>query len=116
MSEVVTLEERGRRLAHNEALFRDVNERLQELNETFSGLSGVMEIVCECGSLDCAELLSITPGEYQRIRSDSTWFAIVAGHEVDAVEIVVEHTATYDIVQKRPGAPAEQAIAEDERS
>lgn len=116
MSQPVTVDERGRRLAHNEALFRDVNERLQDLNETFSGMTGVMEIVCECGSLECAEMLSITPAEYERVRSDGTWFAVVAGHEVEAVEIVVEHTANYEVVQKRAGAPAQQAIAEDPRT
>ena len=98
------MSERERRIGRNEALFREVNERLKNLNTEFSGLSGVMEIVCECGDLGCAEQLTLPAARYEDVRSDPTWFVIVPGHEVNDVEIIVARHPGYDIVQKQSGA------------
>jgi len=82
-------------------MFREVNERLRSLNTGLSGLTGVMEIVCECGDLGCAEQLSIPASRYEDVRSDATWFVIVPGHDVTDLERVVASHPGYDIVQKR---------------
>ena len=42
------IDERERRLGLNEALFREVNERLRGLNEAFGEVTNRMELVCEC--------------------------------------------------------------------
>lgn len=116
MSSQTTLDEHGRRVGHNEALFREVNERLRELNESFSVFSGVLEIVCECGNLECVEMLTLSPAEYERIRSSSTWFAVIPGHEIAEVEAVVAHHGGYDIVEKRLGHAVDEVVAHDPRS
>ena len=95
------MSERERRIGRNEALFREVNERLRNLNSGFSGFTEVMEIVCECGDLGCAEQLTIPASRYEDVRSDATWFVIVPGHEVNDVELIVASHPGYDIVQKR---------------
>ena len=115
VSTVAILDERTRRIGLNEALFREVNERLNDVNNTFSVVTGVMEILCECGDLSCVEQLSLAPGDYERLRSDPTWFAVVPGHDIEMVEIVIASYPAYDIVQKRAGAPAEVAKATDVR-
>jgi hypothetical protein len=66
-------------------------------------LTGVLEIVCECGNLSCAELLSITPDDYEHLRSEATWFGVLRGHEIAEVEQVVASCDGDDIVEKRPG-------------
>jgi hypothetical protein len=109
-------EERERRVGLNEALFRDINERVKDLNETFATFTGTMDIVCECGVTNCLERIAISPAEYEQIRSDATTFAVVPGHEVPDVEEIVERRGTYDVVRKRVGLPTAVAEQTDPRS
>lgn len=70
--------------------------------------------ICECGSGACDEAISLTLAEYQHVRSEPTWFAMVPGHEREEVERVVEDHGAYLIAAKLPGGPAGMAIREDE--
>jgi hypothetical protein len=108
--------ERERRIGANEAIFREVNERLEEINRTFSTVTRSMEIMCECGDMSCAQMLSIPLADYERIRSDPTLFAVLSGHETAAVESVVEQQQGFDVVRKHPGEPALLAEATDPRA
>ena len=92
--------ERERRLGLNEALFREINERLRGLNEAFGEVTNRMELVCECAEL----------------RADADQFVIAPGHEALHAEDVVETGEGWQIVRKRPGGPAELARASDPRS
>ena len=107
--------ERERRIGKNEALFREVNERLGELNETFAAVTGDMEIVCECSDAGCFERFSITPDDYRRLRSDPVYFGVVPGHESPEIEAVVEQQSGYVVVAKKPGGPAETAQETERR-
>lgn len=109
-------EERERRVGLNEALFRDINERVKDLNETFATFTGSMDIICECGSTSCLERIRIPPAEYEQIRRDATTFAVVTGHEIPDVEEVVEQRRGYDVIRKRAGVPAAMAEQTDPRS
>ena len=106
-------EDRERRVGMNEALFRDINERVKELNETFATFTGTMDIVCECGSTDCLERITIRPGEYEELRRDGNTFAIVAGHEVADVEEVVDRREGYHVIKKHEGFPTRLAEQTD---
>jgi hypothetical protein len=94
------VEERERRIGMNEALFRQVNERLQELAEGFAQTPDKLDLICECGNASCASRIEMDPEEYQKLRSDSTTFAIVKGHAILDVEEIVERRAGYDVVRK----------------
>jgi hypothetical protein len=107
--------ERERRIGLNEALFREVNERVEEVNRTFSTLTGSMDIMCECGDARCAQRISIPVADYERIRADSTLFAVVPGHEAPDVEDVVDRQNGYDVVRKHIGDPSAIAEATDPR-
>jgi hypothetical protein len=104
------------RLGQNETLFRELNERLEALNQTFSVLTEKIEFVCECAQSNCIERFSMEVADYERVRADPTTFAVKPGHEVRDVEDVVEERPEFMIVRKRPGGPAEVAIEEDPRS
>jgi len=106
--------ERKRRIGLNEAVFREVNERLGEISERF-GLEQ-LDLICECGEVACADRIAITVEEYEHVRSQPHWFAIVPGHEIDDVETVVEKHDSYVVVQKHPGAPTQVAEETDPRS
>ena len=101
------MNERAKRIGENEALFRDVNERVREVNESFSLLLEEMDLVCECGTLECTERMHMTVERYEQIRSDPALFAIRPGHEFPDVEYVVDTGGDYVVVRKREGVAAE---------
>jgi hypothetical protein len=82
------MSEREVRIAHVEALFRDVNERIAETAARFN--SAETEFVCECSDPECTERVHATLDEYEEVRAEATHFLLVPGHENPEVERVVE--------------------------
>jgi hypothetical protein len=109
-------DERGRRVALNEAVFREVNDRIEELAESFQLQNEPLNLVCECGDPTCVEHISIPHDEYEAVRREPTHFAVSPGHEIPDVEEIVEKRRGYDVVRKREGAPAKIAEETDPRS
>jgi hypothetical protein len=97
---------RDERAARNEALLREVNDRIEEVGSRMQVLpdGGQLDFRCECVRPDCDALISMGVGEYERLRSDNDRFAVVSGHEDEAIERVVERAERYVIVDKRPEA------------
>jgi hypothetical protein len=103
-----------RRIAANEAVFRDVNDAIQR--GQWPGEEGSPTAFrCECARLDCNKLIELTPGEYEAIRAHSKRFVVLPGHERPEVETVVEIRDAYVIVEKRDEA-GRLAQATDPRS
>jgi hypothetical protein len=93
-------EELERRLARNEAIFREINEAITRgqwpgEQDKPSGYR------CECARLGCNELIELAPREYERVRSHPRRFMLAAGHELPDLESVVERRAGYVVVEKR---------------
>jgi hypothetical protein len=107
------MNERKRRIGENEAIFRSVNEQVSALNATLSTATDTITIVCECGTRSCTDQFPIDPGDYTRVREDSTLFIVKPGHDLPEAETVVERAAGYWIVRKDPGLPAAIARATD---
>jgi hypothetical protein len=105
---------RAVRAARNQSLFRQVNERIEELNEEFAKVAPMGDWICECADEDCFEPVSLTVAEYQEIRTHPARFPVLPGHEVPEVETVVETHERYLVVEKR-GAAREFAVANDPR-
>jgi predicted NBD/HSP70 family sugar kinase len=100
---------REARIGLNEAVFREVNERIDEIAETFDVNREPLDLVCECGNAACVERISMTRADYEQLRADPNHFAVHPGHEEPDVDTVVARAKGYDIVQKNEGAPAEIA-------
>jgi hypothetical protein len=105
------MSERQRRRSLNEAVFREVNERILEVNERFESDPQTLDLICECDDTDCADRISMSAADYEQVRADSRQFAIVPGHSDATVEVVIAHEKTYELVRKRPGEAA--AIAQE---
>lgn len=86
------------RQARNEALFREVNERIAELSDNWAG--GEFHIICECATIGCEEMLPIPLDEYRRVRAHPRRFLIFAGHEFPEIEDVVERNTAFEVVEK----------------
>jgi hypothetical protein len=76
-------------VARVHALFRDVNERIHDLNEEFAPLVATGEWFCECADPSCFERLAMTLPEYEEIRRHAGRFPVVPGHELIGVERVM---------------------------
>ena|SRR5215213_1833403 len=107
------------RRAKNEALFREVNERVAEVathfladGETHRELVGFS---CECARSSCGEPITMTLGEYEAIRAEPTHFAVAPGHERLEIESVIERHPTYLVVEKRDQQAQEVARETDPR-
>jgi hypothetical protein len=87
---------REERIARNEVLFREVNERVKDLTPSEGGI----EFICECGYEECIERVVLTSEEYERVRSDPVEFFVKPGHEIPDVEEVVEAHDRYLLVRK----------------
>jgi hypothetical protein len=110
---------REERLGANEALFREVNERVAEAAEQFLEVEDQRSPVnfsCECGSPRCTEQMPMTLAEYEAVRAGPTHFAVVPGHELPDVERVVERHPTYVVVEKQDPEAAEVARETDPRA
>jgi hypothetical protein len=107
---------REERIGLNEAVFREVNERIEELAEKFELGSAPLDLICECGDMNCVQRISMTPAEYTELRSDPQLFAVYPGHVIPGVEDVVAEKNGYDIVSKNKGVPAQVAERTDPRS
>jgi hypothetical protein len=106
-----------RRKASNEAIFREVNEAIEGVQRQFTVNEGaVAHLVCECDRIDCLERLETTIAIYETVRSDSSLFLVVPGHEDASVEDIVDTGGGYLIVRKHPGEPAQVAEDTDPRS
>ena len=108
--------ERDRRIGENEAIFRQVNERVSELNRSFSVVLERGDYLCECGDEECVERIALTPEEYERVRADPTQFVVKPGHVAPDVEDVVRAEPEYRIVRKRDEDAAAIARETDPRS
>ena len=109
------MDERALRIGKNEALFREVNERIETVNEAFSNVTETFAVVCECGDSRCVEQISLAPAEYEAVRRDATKFIVRPGHDSPDVEEVVARADEYHVVKKHSGAPSALAEATDTR-
>jgi hypothetical protein len=107
------VDERTERAARNEALFRDVNERVAEAAEGFH--LELFDALCECHDPACTTSIRMTLREYAALRAHPARFALVDGHEEPGLEEVVERNDRFAIVRK-VGEGADLARELDPRS
>jgi len=108
-------DERRKKVARNQAMFRQVNEGIEELNDAFGEMSGEFVVVCECAEPLCAEQIGISREAYERIRANSAEFILKPGHEAADVEEIIATEAGYVVVEKQQGEPAVLAQKTDPR-
>jgi hypothetical protein len=97
---------RDERIARNEALLREVNERIHHVGEELRVLpdTGELDFRCECGRPECDAFVHLVAADYERVRADNDRFVLVPGHEDEKIERVVERNVGYVVVDKRPEA------------
>lgn len=114
VGQFASMDERERRLAQNEALFRSVNERIEEAAASSGGDAHQFEFFCECSNAACNLLLPMTIAEYEDVRKNPRHFIVAPGHELPEIETVVARERSYQVVTKL-GEAADFATETDPR-
>jgi hypothetical protein len=110
------------RNAETQNLYREVNERVAEVNSQFAGAAArgstseeLIELFCECGQeTPCDQRVNVTAATYERVRSDPTTFILLPGHGKVSVEHVIERGEGF-IIARNFGRAADIARAADPR-
>jgi hypothetical protein len=106
------------RRARNEGIFREVNERIEDLSKR----SGIDEsdsllpgFICECSNEGCTEVLQVSYQLYEAVRENPRRFLVLPGHQDLDVERVVEEHRSALVVEKDIDA-SRVALEHDPRS
>ena len=112
-----TYEERAARGARTQCLFRDVNERVKEINRAFGSVIVLGDWMCECADDECTERVELSQPEYEALRANPRRFFVApsGGHVFEDVEDVVERSDRFWVVEKR-GMAGDLAAKVDPRS
>jgi hypothetical protein len=98
-------------LAKNEALFRAVNEQVEAIDrQAATPRDELTSFLCECSRTECLERVALTPAEYEGVRSSPIRFVLAPGHEIPEIEVVIQETDRYSVVEKVEG---ERSLARD---
>ena len=91
------------RVARNDALFREANERIRSAAESMElEHSEVLPFLCECADESCTTVLQLSHDEYEAVRAHPTHFINARGHAVHGrgwVRILDEFDR-YTVVEK----------------
>jgi hypothetical protein len=106
---------RAERLALNEALAREVNERVDDVASRWFDPDELVDFHCECVVAACTERISLTRTEYAEVRADPLTFVVRPQHEEPEVEEIVGRIRDFPVVRKT-GRGAKVARSTDPRS
>lgn len=109
-----SLEARQSRLGKNQALFRSVNEEIENIAEEQTA-PGPLSFLCECADPACGAYIELPYGEYEAIRQNPTHFFVLPDHVFPEVETIVDDRGRYVVVEKF-GAGGRFVEANDARS
>jgi hypothetical protein len=102
-----------RRIAANQARFRQVNEAISRGQWPGEGGQAV-GFRCECATLGCNDVVELSLPDYEQIRAHPRRFVVRPGHEREEIEKIVETRSGYLVVEKTDDA-GELAEATDPR-
>ena len=94
-----SLEVRQIRLARNQSLFREVNERVESVLLKFAA-DGPIGFVCECAIENCSSYIELEREAYEAIRANPTHFFVLRDHVFPEVEFIVDDRDTHVVVEK----------------
>ena len=107
-------QENATRIADNETMFRDVNERIKNIQSGSAAEGLNYHFVCECGNPDCSEQINLSVAEYNEVRSHPVRFITKPRHNIPGAEIIIAEHPEWIVVEKQ-GAAAQIAREKDPR-
>lgn len=90
------------RVARNNVIFRDANDKIGERAEALDIVSEPVPFLCECADSGCTDVILLTLDEYSRVRQNEIRFINAPGHDASAggwAQVVETHDG-YVVVEK----------------
>ncbi|HEX8389838.1 MAG TPA: hypothetical protein VF597_00240 [Candidatus Saccharimonadales bacterium] len=110
------------RLAENEVIFREWNERQQRSIDSLNAMAEednqpehqfthhdnnvALQFYCECSDENCKARIPMRHSDYNDIHKNRKRFIVKTGHDVAAIERIVTEKTGYMVVEKRAAPPA----------
>ena len=88
------------RAIRNEALLREVNVHIADLEERVNDPAELLPLFCECAQTGCMVSVEVDRATFEAVREKPLRFLVVPGHEQPDVESVIERRSGYLIVEK----------------
>ena len=89
------------RVLRNEALLREVNVHIADLEQRVNDSSELLPLFCECSHDVCMVPLEVDRAIFDAVRENDLRFIVFPGHEEPELESVLERRSGYLIVEKR---------------
>ena len=93
---------------------RDDSNYWQQIESYFKQKQGTQFSHSVCP--DCMERVHLTSAAYEEVRAHGARFILVAGHEIDEIEEVVDNTLAGSVVVEKQGVAGERAETLDPRA
>jgi hypothetical protein len=104
----------NRRLAENEAYFRQYNEQVQKRLKEIDGIAveegkthlthdeseTLFHFYCECSDEDCRKRIALSLNTYTSCHKQRDHFIVLPGHEVRSIERVIAKQPEFWLVEK----------------
>ena len=59
-----------------------------------------IDVLCECGGIECNRWLTMEHGAYSHVRGMDTWLVVANGHEVPEVDRVTARHESFAFVEQ----------------
>ena len=93
------MDAREHRMAQNESLFREVNEKIEAMAHHL-GPDSPYEFLCEWANADCTFRLTLPLAVYEAVRANPKQFVVLPLHYTPEVEELVVREETHWVVRK----------------
>ncbi len=87
------------RAAHNEEVFRQINEKIDE-GAGQHQVASTLPFHCECGRLTCTDTIELHPRAYDEIAANPLHFIVKPDHQIPEIERVITEQPGYLVVEK----------------
>lgn len=89
----------------NSRLIRAVNDRIRNVSNP-ADESGAVEVICECGDIDCQGPVNISLVDYETVRATPRRFVLIHRARVPDVHRILSRDNGYVVVEEIPAEDA----------
>ena len=94
------MDAREQRLAQNEALFREINEKVEAVAAVHGSDDHVYEFYCECANADCSLQVPATIAVYEAVRAHPRRFLVIPEHWLPEIETIATKAEGWWVIEK----------------
>jgi hypothetical protein len=98
------VDSREERLARNENLFREINERVRDIAAAHGRDTHLYSFHCECSNTDCTLRVTLDLADYEAVRAHGNRFIVATGHDLPEIERVIEKRPSWWVIEKEGDA------------